>query len=227
MKSAYPVAADLTAKLAAGGLTVDATQVGNAVLAGIEAFQRDTGRHMLAGKTVANGVVAAQTRVYPPPDNPMGYLDFGADLASLTSVEFQPEGSSAEAWVSGTDFRLLPLNAAFDGQPYAGMQLARRYWTPRAFSYSAAVEVTGSWGYWTGIPEDAWDAMLVAGVLYLLDNEALATEGLSGSSISWSHEGHSESSSSSTGSSSSISQRAVSWRAQYEMAVSRYRRAEL
>jgi hypothetical protein len=225
-RSAYPIASDLTAYLAAGGLTLDATQVGIAVLAGIEAFQRDAGRHMLAGKTVANVVVAAQTRTFPLPTDPYGYVDFKADLAAAPSlVAYQPYGGTEEPWTVSEHYILLPQNALLDGRPYTGMQSRAMGWrTGSGWDYGAVIEVTGPWGYGTGIPEDAWQAMLYGGVLHLIDMHVISEQGLSSvSAAGWSHEGHSESGGGAS-SSSSVRDRIAGWRGYYAAAVGRYRK---
>jgi hypothetical protein len=227
-KSSYPVAADLTAFLGLGSLSLDATQVGNAVLAGIESFQRDVGRHMLAGKTVANGVVAAYQRTFPLPTDPYGYVDFGADLAAApTLVAYQPYGGTEETWTVSEHYILLPQNALVDGRPYTGMQSRAMGWrTGSGWDYGAVIEVTGPWGYGTGIPEDAWQAMLIGGVLELFDMHVISAQGLSSSSTGgWSHEGHSESGSSS--STASVADRINGWRQQRERAVGRYRKVRV
>jgi hypothetical protein len=224
-RSSYPVAADLTSYLDVGGLTLDATQVGIAVLAGIEAFQRETGRHMLAGKTVANVVVAAQTRTFRLPTDPFGYVDFRADLAAAPSaVAYQPYGGTEEAWTVSEHYVLLPENALLDGRPYTGMQSRGRGWGQAAWDYGASIEVTGSWGYGTAIPEDAWQAMLNLGVLHLLDMHVISAQGLSNiTSAGWSHEGHAESGGGSSGTQTAAVS-AASWRASVAATVARYRR---
>jgi hypothetical protein len=223
VRSAYPTASDLTAFLAAGGITIDATQVGIAVLAGIEAFQRSVGRHMLAGMTVENVLVGEQTRVYQAPPNPFGYIDFEADLVEEPNgIVYEPLDGTPESYAQLTDYILLPQNAVLDGHPYTGLQLRSRWWSPPSWSVHSAIQVTGSWGYGTGIPEDAWQAMLIGGVRALLDMQVISAEGISGASGSWSHEGHSESSSTSSGSSSSATQRMESWQGIWDSVVRRY-----
>jgi hypothetical protein len=216
----YPQAIDLSGFLESGGLTLDDEQIAVAVTAGIEAFQREAGRHMLAGRTVDNEAVAAYTRTFAPPANRTGYLDFDADLAGApTLVQYAPAGATAETFVVATDYRLEPLNAARDRRPYEGMVLRRRWWSPLGMDYTASIEVTGNWGYGTTLPDDAWAAMLRGAVLYLLDMHALSVVGFA---AGWKVADESE-----TFSKDSIKGPAEAFQKTFDTAVARYKKVSL
>lgn len=157
-QSAYPTAQDLEAWLTSAGFaesvltTLDAQ---TAVGAGIAAFESAVGRRMLA---------ESGTRTFEVPTGTNPVIDFREDLASQSAFSV-----SGTAYVAGTDFLLLPQNAASRGLPYWGARLART-WTgygTRTSPLWNAVSITGSWGYATTIPDDAWLGMLTAAALHL------------------------------------------------------------
>ena len=82
-----------------------------------------------------------QTRVY-----------IGNELATLTTLEVDTDNDGVydETWVNGTDFVLLPRNAALDGQPYTEIQLLDR--AGRVFPDTQdGLKLTGSFG-WPALP---------------------------------------------------------------------------
>src|SRR3712207_2981291 len=110
-KSAYPGGQDLHAFLAACNLTLDAKLgvfLDEAVAAAIAGFEREAGRAMLAG--------AAPLRRFDPPTGP-GRVLFVPDLATVTSVVYQPTGGTAETLVEDEDYELEPYDAAAQGLP--------------------------------------------------------------------------------------------------------------
>src|SRR5262245_848463 len=150
-KSAYPTGADIAEYLAEFGITVTNTaMLDTLAAAGVLRFEREAGRRMLAG--------ADQARTYDPPATPL--LDLGADLIGITSIAYQPQGSSSQAYSSPADYRLLPQNAPQLGRPWEMVDFVRVWWCPQPSSQRGALTVTGKWGYGTTIPEDAWLAML-------------------------------------------------------------------
>lgn len=135
-----------------------ALDLGTAVLAGIQAFEADT-RKFLA--------TADQTRYFNLPTNPRGFIDLKADLASLTSVAIQ-----GVTQVLNSEYRMLPEDADEEQVPWSHLQFSRRWIFPLEWTNVRAVTVVGKWAYGAtpgnGIPEDAWNAMLMAGILLKL-----------------------------------------------------------
>jgi hypothetical protein len=167
--NSYPVVADLTAYLTSAGLTVDEVQVASAVTAGIAAFERDTGRVMLAPVTPA-------TRTFDPPDTGK-VLEFAADVLTVTAVTYQPQGASVQTFVAATDYRLGPPNAEAKGLPWEWLELRCHWWSPHYWGAGRSISVTGRWGYGVAIPDDAWQAMLLGGFLSLVFPAALRATG--------------------------------------------------
>jgi len=170
MKNAYPVSADLSAFLSAAfstrtGLTIGSFDLATAVVAGIDRFETETGRVMLATGTSA--------RSFDPPTGGRQVLDLGEDLAAITSVVAQ-----GVTQVALSDYRALPQNAPARGRPYNRLQLTQRYYAPLYPGLWNSVVVTGNWGFSaTGIAEDAWLAMVAAGALWLLPEIVTQTTG--------------------------------------------------
>jgi hypothetical protein len=162
-KAAYPTSAQVIELLTSAGVPSGTLDVATATAAGWLEVERRCGRVFLA---------TSGTRYYSPPVG-TGYLDFGADLASLTSLTYQAEGGSAETWVNHSDFWLLPQNASSDAGPYTGVQFHRRWNGPPRPELHRAIRVLGSWGYAATVPEDIWDAMRFAAALKLLPTYAL------------------------------------------------------
>jgi hypothetical protein len=213
-KSSYPVVADLTSYATAAGLTLDSTQAGNAVLAGIQEFQTATGRHFLAGKSITGTSLGATTRTLRAETDPAGLVLFRGDLSAAPSavVYTSSLGATPETWTVNEDYALGPYGALDEGRPYEWIELNGPY----AGGMGSTVAITGLWGYGATIPDDAWQAMLVAGLLYAIEANILS---LTGVSMSWSREGVSES----YGASGAQS-RIAGWRALRDRTVARYRK---
>jgi hypothetical protein len=150
--SAYPTATDLQELLTSAGVTIGTLETDDYAAAARQEFERRTGRTMLAPGSTA-------VRYYDPPAGGGQYLDFGQDLAVLTSVVFQPASGSAETLTENTDFWLRPLNAAADGQPYLGLELRRWWREPRAAELHRSIRVTGRWGFGTTLSEEVFSAI--------------------------------------------------------------------
>lgn len=165
LHAGYPTGADMRAYLEQGQLGILLTAMGGSLdtldldemaRVGIEIFERETDRTMLA--------TIDSVRRYDPAMYPKGMLDLKRDLAAVTSVLFQ-----GQTLVTVQDYRLLPTDADQDGRPWTRLQLFIRWSRPLWWSLNDAVSITGKWGYSAlGIPADAWDAMLLAGALWRL-----------------------------------------------------------
>lgn len=95
-----------------------------------------------------------ETRYFTVPSTLQSRVYIG-ELATLTTLEVDTDddGVYDETWVNGTDFVLLPRNAALDGQPYQEIQLLDR--AGRSFPDSQdGLKVTGSFG-WPALPAQA------------------------------------------------------------------------
>src|SRR6185436_8967936 len=152
-RTQYPSGDDLQAYLVGAGFSATflATQGYDLELfavAGWQAFNREANRVMLA---------RTQTREFSAERvSPRGFLDLGADLVAVTSVVY-----GTTTFTEGTDFRLMPLNAAEDGRPYQGLSFGtwRRFYSS-TFPLTMLISIAGSWGFGLTIPEDAWLGML-------------------------------------------------------------------
>lgn len=165
-RNQYPSGADLLAFLEAAGfsssLTTDAAFMGGDAdlelfaVAGWRAFNQAAGRQMLA---------VAGSRSFDRPSGMRGVIDLGDDLAS-GSVTAPALTDLGTALVLNTDYVLEPLDAAGRGAPYNRLRFWRRVWN-YSQTIGPPITVTGSWGYATTIPEDAWVGMLAMGALAL------------------------------------------------------------
>lgn len=213
-KTAYPTATDLQNFLTAAGVTLGTLDTATAVQAGIDDFERRTSRKMLAP-------AGTQTRYYDPPVNRDGCLNLVRDLATLTSVVYQPQGGSSETLTEYTDFWLRPHAAPSDDppHPWTGLQLRRCWIAPPAPELRRAIRVTGRWGFGTAIPEDAWLAMVMRGAALLAPSagEKLSTGYVSYESAGvvqfWGDEPYRGA--------------RISWTAAFNLAVRRYQRLSL
>lgn len=91
---------------------------------------------------------ALQVRYYTPNGN--GSRLWIDDLVELTTLKTDDSGDGTyeNTWVDGTDFRLGPLNAAADGQPYTHILVSAGgslRWP--GCGYPGSVEVTGQFGW--------------------------------------------------------------------------------
>lgn len=101
----------------------------------------------------------AETRYYTadPTDTSIS-ID---DLNTLTAVTVDTDGDGTyeTAWVNGTDFVLLPANAAADGRPWNTVSLLEQG-NQRFPSFQNAVKVQGSFG-WASTPTLAKQAAIL------------------------------------------------------------------
>lgn len=178
----YPTAADVQVELVARGLRA-LTPIGadlmldldTAAQVGRREFERATGRQFLA-------VTRTLVRDYPQGTK---RLPLNADIASSVGLTVSVSGT---AKVLNTDYYLKPDNADAYGEPWTAIEFA-------AFSYylpvlpARAISITGSIGYGTTIPVEAWRAMRDVACMECLPGiQALLTGGL----VSWTEAGISE-----------------------------------
>ena len=216
--SAYPTATDLQAFLTAHGVTLTSgqeVQCASAIAAGIADFERATDRKpFLAGPSVA--------KVLDPPtmyDEGRSILFLKRDLATFTSLVYQPTNGTAETLVRGEDFQLQPYDAddTDEFRPFDRIDFYGRRWlSPHAASVRYSLTLTGTWGYSTILPDDVWQAMLCqgAGGMWTILRQ-YNTNGMLGwkdgdRSVDYGIQ--------------SWSALSDAWAAQYQAAVSRYRR---
>lgn len=157
-RTQYPTGEDLEAFLVAAGFSVteDLADVDLELFAaaGWQAFNRESGRTMLA---------VSGTRSFYRPEGPRGELDLGEDLASGVVPSLTDDGT---ALTVNEDYVFLPLDAPGRGLPYNRLRFWR-VWPTSRWTIEPLIVVTGSWGYGTTIPEDAWIGMLAMGALAL------------------------------------------------------------
>lgn len=167
----YPTAGEIVSLCKTAGL--DLAPEANPVLAagvGKTEFERRANRKMLVG--------ASATRKYDPPTDPNVLLLSGGeresvlrihDVIGTPTIAYQPRGSTAETLVEGTDYDLDPANAAAEERPFTRIQFYRSWAGPLSDTLRLSIRVTGTFGYWSTIPADAFQAMLFLGVLDLLE----------------------------------------------------------
>ncbi len=157
-RSQYPTGDDLQAFLLSAGFSATFLSALNLD------YQRfaDVGRDDFESKVGRRMLATSETRTFPPPLSPRGILDLADDLASASTVTY-----NAVTLTTGTQYLLLPQNAAGRGRPYAQMQFLLRWITPLSFAMLSGVAITGLWGYGATIPEDAWQGMLESAALRL------------------------------------------------------------
>lgn len=159
----YPAGADLEAFLEGTGITVGATLsplLEAAVQGATAEFEGAIQRRLLAGPLDS-------IRYFDPPVNRDGLLHLAAagrdgELASFTSVVYQPQGSTAETLTQGTDYVLEERNALTQGHAYSRVRFGsyRRWGSPQSLAYRGALQITGRWGAMLTFPLDAWQAIL-------------------------------------------------------------------
>lgn len=173
----YPTAEDLDLFLQDAGLTPP-IDLDGAIWSGIQAFERATDRHFLAGKDIYNAVIGTdgeETRVFDPAlvhGAGCGYLDFGpyGDVAAFAAVDpvvYTPFGGTPEPLRLSTDYFPEPPNALATGHPFTGLAMRRRFW-PYSYAQGCAptIGVTGKWGFGTSIPPDAHRAMILRAAIF-------------------------------------------------------------
>lgn len=156
---AYPVTADVTAYLAAFGVTLTSDQLTwlpNEVTGAIDLFERLVGRKMEAA-------AANENRYFDPPDNVEGKLFFREDLASVNAVTYQPICAGSGSLLQlNTEYTLGPRNAAIKNRPYRWLQLggSGSITSPVYIGYRGSYVVSGRWGYALTIPQLAKNSMI-------------------------------------------------------------------
>lgn len=168
--TAYPVDADISTFVADAGITMPSGFVfpGYAAAASAEWEER-------TGWTPFLQDGSASARVFDPPgdiqQNRSAGNIFGGgrilglragvqDSASLTSVV-----AGGVTMVSGTDYRLAPLNAPSSKRPYSRIEFAVPLW-----GAGSSVVVTAKWGSQAILAEDVWQALLRIGARMAVDD---------------------------------------------------------
>ena len=126
-------------------------------------FETRTGRKWLA---------TAQTRTFDPPSGPRGYVPFGADLLSTTSVIL-----AGQALIAGQDYFLGPINADLDGKPFGWIELANTYPLPFTTQQRRSLIIAGLWGAGLTIPDDVFDAVAGYGATLAAPEVSLTISG--------------------------------------------------
>lgn len=126
------------------------------VEAGITAYERAVGRKMLA--------LVDTTRSFRAPAGRRAVIDLGGDLRAITSLTI-----AGEAKTLYDDFRPLPEDADEMSEPWTHLEFLRWWILPHAWGEGRTIAIVGRWGFASdlsgGMPEAAWTAMLVGGVL--------------------------------------------------------------
>ncbi len=157
--AAYPTDTNVTDFLTGQGVVSAATgTVGLAQYAAAarDEFERRTGRQFL-------GDAANTVRIFDPPANDL--LILGVELWSLNTVQWQPQGGSAETLTSGTDYLALSPNVTVVPEPlnepvWALRFLTRRWGWPLSPSERHSIRVSAKWGHGENLPDDVWLAMV-------------------------------------------------------------------
>jgi len=168
-KSVYPTAADIQAYLTASGIVMDGSTadstfadfLGDIADAGKLEFERRTDRKFLAD-------TADMIYYFNPPADTQGvlFLNEIKDLISVTSIVYQPTGSTALTLTLNTDYWLEPANNLAVGRPYEWVQFRTgRFLAPITPAQRRSIIITGKAGYAAAIPTDAWRAMISCGLL--------------------------------------------------------------
>ena len=120
----------------------------------------ETGSRVVDGYKGSRYYKTTETRYFTVPSTLQTRVYVG-ELATLTTLEVDTDddGVYDETWVNGTDFVLLPRNAALDGQPYQEIQLLNR--AGRTFPDGQdGLKLTGSYG-WPALPAQARAAAIM------------------------------------------------------------------
>jgi drug/metabolite transporter superfamily protein YnfA len=174
VQTRYPTASDLRELLKPGG-DIDPSPLQNiAVQAGIEYVENQAQRHFLAGYETDNTQKpngGAETRYFDPVTVREGRMDFGpyGDLVGVPdetiTVAYQPPTGSPTTINYGKQYRIEPVNAPSRKRPYTWLRMVSYWWNPAAIANWDSLAITGLWGHWTSIPDDAYMAMVIAGAL--------------------------------------------------------------
>lgn len=149
MRSAWPVAAELTTYATGMGVTVPTGAVlADYVASAIAEWEDVTGWRPFLGAT------SSTTRAYTPPD---GYLlDLRGGFTSITAIRVGVSASSTGTLlVESTDYWLWPEDAVVGRRPYWGVKFAAAQ-----FGQPNSITVAGKRGYYPSIDEDAYMAVL-------------------------------------------------------------------
>lgn len=181
MKTAYPTATDVEDFIEASGITCTAAQTGfldEAALAGKQLIERRCCRTF-------KGSGSNSTRYFQPPTSKRGILWLDEDLASLNTVQYQPEGSTAQTLTLNTDFWVRPDNYSARLEPIQALEFRLRWSQPNGMGLRRSILVNGQWGYATaadGFPEAVWLAMIAGGLLQMWE---IFAQSLTGGLLSW------------------------------------------
>lgn len=104
---------------------------------------------------------ASETRYYTPKISRMLFVD---DLLSVTTLKTDDDGDRTyeNTWAA-TDYDLLPLNAALDGEPYTMIEVTPNGSYAFVPSLTKSVEIAGSFGYASTTPDEVNEACLILG----------------------------------------------------------------
>lgn len=213
-KSDYPSGDELRLYLEAAGFTVSDALAGTlqtAADAGRDAFERAANRKMLGDR-------ADVARPFDPPANRDSLLSID-DLCSFTSLRLEPYGGTVETLERDRDFWLEPVEAEARREPWTRVRFRRRWMQPLGDAWRRSVRITGRWGYGLGIPDDAYEAMIAAG---LLGRQAILAQSLTGGLVSFT-EGNTREDYGSR----PLDHWRAQWESLYTAAVARYRRLEI
>lgn len=118
----------------------------------------------------------ASVRYYAAPQN-TNVLQIH-ECISVTSVVYQPVGSTAQTLTLNDDYFLQPDNYAALGEPIMAIVFPGRRWSsPLTGPLLRAIQVTARWGRGTTLPGDVWMAALQSGALWLWSNYQMAFTG--------------------------------------------------
>lgn len=174
--SAYPVAADVTAQLAAAGFTLTTENVAGQLQAAIDWWEDATSFvPFLVGATDT-----PTTRSFQIFDKNVITFDGGLIVtptipATVTAGTYDQNDNAVSTlnYTANTHFRYKPDNAPSRGRPYTYLQVTQWYWQrleqQRSVTWAPiALSITGLWGHSTTLRGDAWNAIVqkaAAGVL--------------------------------------------------------------
>jgi hypothetical protein len=104
-------------------------------------------------------------------------LDRGFTTITAVATGITPDDPVGDVLAAGAEYRLLPYNAVVDKRPYTSIEFVRVQW-----GGSRSIKVTGTPGYSSEIPADAYRA-----ILKLAGSEALRTlkEGIAQGPVEW------------------------------------------
>lgn len=167
--SAYPLDADYTAFVTGAGLSMPSAYswVGIADYAQAE-FEKRTGRipFLKDASDVARSfdppgaTSTLETSFYKGGEK---LLELDAGLLTCTSVAVGvTPGDPGAVLAAGTQYRLMPQNAAVKNMPYEWIE----FYFP-VYGMPSSIVITGKWGYAANLPEDVWQCCLCIGAEYV------------------------------------------------------------